>query len=189
MRHQSRLSLHAATQRAGGTTHAEVGATLPTPLALPWGTGGPRWQMGSVGLWGRRRWSRRREGRGHEERVAQAGRGMWRLWWGAGRRASRGRKASLRGDGCGNGQVCLTRVASRDLGEWREVVAGVQQGCCLVSLSLLRPHGAMHPAWPSGSAPPSSGLQVSLEFRKLQAASALCSRFPSSFKARVIFVN
>lgn len=38
----------------------------------------------------------------------------------------------------------------------------MQPGCSRVSPSLLCPHGAMCPAWPPGSAPPSSGLQVSL---------------------------
>lgn len=39
----------AATQRASGTAHAEVGATPPTPLALPWGTGG---RGGGWAVWG-----------------------------------------------------------------------------------------------------------------------------------------
>jgi len=84
-------------------------------------------------------------------------------------------------------------VASRELGEWHEVVAGLSRAALCPCPCLVRAvpqAGAKDSFMPSDSACSSSDLKkVSLDFRKLQAAPALCSRFSSSCKAGVIFIN
>lgn len=106
---------------------------------------------------------------------------------------SGGCELRLRGNGCGNRTDVWVWVASRELGEWQEVVAGLSRAAlcpCPCPVRAVPRAGAKGSFMPSNSACSSSDLKkVSFDFRKLQATTALCLRFPSSCKARVIFIN